>query len=400
MNRPIQQREEGARTAKPDFLSVDFNESPFLVIWEVTQACDLACLHCRASAQSHRNPLELNTLEGYKLIDQIREFGKPLLVLTGGDPIKRPDVLDLIRYADTSGLRVAMTPSGTPLMTREAVASLKDAGLSRLAVSLDGSTPEIHDAFRKVSGSYQWTVDSIAYAHEVGLPVQVNTTMTRYNLGDFDALVQRMIDLEIVLWSVFFLVPTGRGKSEDELPAEEYEWVFNRLHELSKIVPFDIKTTAAPHYRRVVLQRTKEERRRRDANGEALPAGRGTAGPGFSVGQDQIGRAAKGVNDGNGFVFISHLGQVFPSGFLPVSGGNVRTQSLVDIYRNSELFQELRDPERLKGKCGMCEYKMVCGGCRARAYAVTGDHMEADPYCEYVPKGAEAFADQVVRAEA
>ncbi|MDP6038244.1 MAG: TIGR04053 family radical SAM/SPASM domain-containing protein, partial [Candidatus Latescibacteria bacterium] len=366
---------------KPDFLKVDFDQSPFIVIWEVTQACDLACVHCRASAQSYRSPLELSFDEGRELIDQICEFGSPLLVLTGGDPIKRPDVYDLIKYACDRGLRIAMTPSGTPLMTREVVAQLKDAGLSRLAVSLDGSTADLHDHFRQVPGSFQWTVDAIEYAHEVGLPVQVNTTMTQYNFEDFPNLIQKMIELDIVLWSVFFLVPTGRGQADDELTAEEYEWVLTRLYEVSRSVSFDIKTTAAPHYRRVVLQQAK-------ADGTLGDVKRG-GNIGFHVGGDAIGRAAKGVNDGRGFVFVSHLGQIFPSGFLPVSAGNVRKDRLVDVYRKSDLFTALRDPEQLKGKCGLCEYKTVCGGCRARAYAVTGDFLESDPYCVYVSKRAE-----------
>ena len=364
--------------AKPDFLSMDFNQSPFIAIWELTQACDLACVHCRASAQPHRHPLELRTEEGRALIDQICEFGSPLLVLTGGDPIKRPDVFDLIGYARDRGLRVAMTPSGTPLMTRDVVQKLKDAGLSRLAVSIDGASAELHDAFRRVPGSYGWTLDAIAHANAIGLPVQVNTTMTCYNLDDFPNLVQLMIDLKVAMWSVFFLVPTGRGQEADELTAEEYEWVLNRLYEVSRTVSFDIKTTAAPHYRRVVLQRAKAE-------GTLAEVKKGRM-MGFLAGKDAIGRAGKGVNDGNGFVFISHTGQIFPSGFLPLEAGNVRRDRLVDVYRHSDLFCALRDVDQLKGKCGVCEYRTVCGGCRARAYAVTGDYLESDPYCAYVPK--------------
>lgn len=365
---------------KPDFLNIDFNQSPFIVIWEVTQACDLACLHCRASAQPHRNPLELNTHDGFKLIDQICEFGSPLLVLTGGDPIKRPDIYDIITYASNKGLRVAMTPSGTPLMTPDVVKKLKDAGLSRLAISLDGSHAALHDKFRQVLGSYQWTMNAIQAAHDVDLPVQINTTMTRYNFDDFPELVQKMMDLKIALWSVFFLVPTGRGQEKDELGADEYEWLLNRLYDMSRQVDFDIKTTAAPHYRRVTLQRAKAE-------GVLNEIKRGGT-IGFHVGQDAIGRAAKGVNDGNGFVFISHFGQIFPSGFLPISAGNVRKDRLVNVYRHSELFTKLRDTNKLKGKCGLCEFKNVCGGSRARAYATTGDYLEADSYCAYIPKRA------------
>ncbi|MDA0710298.1 MAG: TIGR04053 family radical SAM/SPASM domain-containing protein [bacterium] len=365
---------------KPDFAKIDFDQSPFIVIWEVTQACDLACLHCRASAQPLRSPLELSTSEGYRLIDQICEFGSPLLVLTGGAPIKRPDIYDIIAYANGKGLRVAMTPSGTPLMTPEVVQKLKAVGLSRLAISLDGSHAALHDKFRQVPGSFHWTAEAIRAAHAVDLPVQINTTMTRYNLDDFSDLVQTMIDFKIALWSVFFLVPTGRGQEKDELTADEYEWILNRLYEISQSVPFDIKTTAAPHYRRVTLQRAKTDGVLRDLRQK------GTIG--FHLGQDAIGRAAKGVNDGNGFVFVSHLGQIFPSGFLPLSAGNVRKDSLVDVYRHSDLFTSLRDTDRLKGKCGLCEFKHVCGGSRARAYAVTGDLYASDPSCAYVPKRA------------
>lgn len=376
-----------AHRGKPAFLEVDFNVSPFLVIWEVTRACDLACVHCRAEAQPRRHPLELTREEGFRLLDQVRAFGRPLCVLTGGDPMKRPEVLDFVRYGDGLGLRMALTPSGTGLMTREVVRALKKAGLSRLAISLDGSTAEVHDAFRQVRGSYGWTMACIAHAHAAGLPVQINTTITRHNLADFDGLVRKMIDLKIVLWSVFFLVPTGRGQEKDEVTSAEYEWVFHRLYDLSKSAPFDIKTTAAPHYRRVVLQRMKAERRQGQGRSSGL-----TMGPGFHAGRDQIGRAAKGVNDGDGFVFISHTGDIYPSGFLPVSGGNVRRESLVETYRNSPLFRTLRDRSQLKGKCGLCEYKNVCGGSRARAYALTGDYLESDPYCAHVPKGAEHLA--------
>lgn len=382
-----------AHRGKPDFLDVDFDVSPFIVIYEVTRACDLACIHCRAEAQVRRHPQELTKEEGFRLLDQVRAFGRPLCVLTGGDPMKRPETLEFVRYGDALGLRMALTPSGTPLMTREVVRSLKDAGLSRLAISLDGSAAGLHDAFRQVKGSYDWTMACVSYAHEIGLPVQINTTITRYNLSDFDNLARKMIDLKIVLWSVFFLVPTGRGQEKDEVTAAEYEWVFNRLYDLSLVAPFDIKTTEAPHYRRLVLQRMTEARRQARAEGTPWLAAGARKGPGFSAG-DGVGRA-KGVNDGKGFVFISHTGDVYPSGFLPVSGGNVRTQSLVDIYRDSPLFRTIRDYGLLKGKCGLCEFKNICGGSRSRAYALTGDIMESDPYCLHVPKGAEQYAHTV-----
>ncbi|MBI4515563.1 MAG: TIGR04053 family radical SAM/SPASM domain-containing protein [Deltaproteobacteria bacterium] len=364
----------GGRT---DLGTLDFERAPFLVIWEVTRACDLACVHCRAEAVPARDPRELSTAEGCQLLEQVAEFGSPLLVLTGGDPIKRPDIYDLISYGDRAGLRMTMTPSGTPLMTHAVIDRLKAAGLARIAVSLDGASAAAHDAFRRVRGSFDWSLDLLGYARSLGLSTQVNTTVTRFNFDDFDALAELMTGLGIDLWSVFFLVPTGRGRPQDEISAEQYEAIFAKMFSLSQEVPFDIKSTAAPHYRRFLLQRRAGARRQR----RPLPAVRGL---GFAI-KDGQSRAPKSVNDGNGFVFISHTGEVFPSGFLPISAGSVRQQRLAAIYRDSELFRTLRDYQQLKGKCGVCEFRDVCGGSRARAFSMTGDYLESDPFCAYVP---------------
>ncbi|MEX0912250.1 MAG: TIGR04053 family radical SAM/SPASM domain-containing protein [Gemmatimonadota bacterium] len=377
---------------RPQLPEVDFGTAPYLVIWETTRACDLACKHCRAEAVTRRHPLELRTDEAKRLMDNVRRFGHPLFVLTGGDPLKRPDTVELVRYGASIGLRMAMTPSGTPLMTPEILAELADAGLSRLAVSLDGSTRVIHDRFRGVAGSYDWTLKMIRTARELGLSTQINTTVARHNVSDFENLIDLMTDLGIALWSIFFLVPTGRAKSEDIATPEEFERIFNRMYDLSKTAPFDIKSTAAPQFRRVVLQRQVRERRARERAAAPDPL---TGGVGFSL-ADGVGRA-KGVNDGNGFLFVSHTGDLYPSGFLPVSGGNVRWDDLVDIYRNHALFRALRDPDALKGKCGVCEYREVCGGSRARAYALTGDPLEAEPFCTHVPT---RYARMVERGEA
>ncbi len=379
------EQSESPRAGRP---KLDFNERPFIVIWEVTQACDLACVHCRAMAQPYRNPLELSTEEGKRLIDEIAAMQVPVFVLTGGDPLKRPDIYDLVEYATGRGVRTSLTPSATPLLTREAISELQRRGLARLAVSLDGSSAEIHDAFRRVAGSYAWTLRGIRWAREQGLPVQINTTITRQNLADFDATVRLLETLDIALWSVFFLVPTGRGRTSDLISADEFEEVFARLHDVSRRVKFDIKTTEAQHYRRYLLQqRTAERRGAEAARGEAatpdgLPR---RAYPGLDA-SDGIGRAPRGLNDAKGFVFVSHFGEVFPSGFLPVSAGNVRRQSLADIYRNSPLFVSLRDTSQLKGKCGVCEFRNVCGGSRARAYALTGDPLAEEPCCVYQPR--------------
>ena len=365
---------------RPALAELDFDQAPFLVIWETTRACDLACQHCRAEAVSTRHPQELSTEEARRMMDDVRRFGRPLFVLTGGDPLKRPDVVELIEYGTSIGLRMAMTPSGTPLMTAPILKRLQEAGLSRLAVSLDGSTAEIHDTFRGVDGSNAWTLELLKAARDLGLSTQVNTTVSRYNLDDFDALCALMTELGISLWSVFFLVPTGRAQARDVASAEEFENVFQRMYELSMTAPFDIKSTAAPHYRRVILERQVAKRRARTRTEAPEPL---TAGVGFSL-ADGVGRA-KGVNDGDGFLFISHTGAICPSGFLPLAGGNVRTSDVVEVYRNSPMFRELRDRSQLKGKCGVCEYRDVCGGSRARAYAVTGDYMESEPFCTHIP---------------
>jgi AdoMet-dependent heme synthase len=365
---------------RPDMSAADFSQAPYLVIWETTRSCDLACKHCRAEAVTSRHPLELTTTEAKRMMDDVRRFGRPLFVLTGGDPLKRPDVVELVEYGSSIGLRMAMTPSGTPLMTESVLRDLRQAGLSRLAISLDGSTAVIHDEFRGVSGSYDWTIDMLRTAREVGLTTQVNTTVSRHNLDDFDALCELMVGLGITLWSVFFLVPTGRAKPDDVASAEAFERVFNRMYDLSKTAPFDIKSTAAPQYRRVILQRQVAERR---AGGRTEAPSPMTAGVGFSL-ADGVGRS-KGVNDGDGFLFISHVGAICPSGFLPIAAGNVRSSDLVDVYRSAPLFRSLRDRSRLKGKCGVCEYRDVCGGSRARAFAVTGDMLESEPFCAHVP---------------
>ena len=358
---------------------VDFDERPFIVIWETTQACDLACVHCRACAQPLRSALELNTEEAKRLIDEVRQLGAPVFVLTGGDPLKRPDIFELVEYASTNGVRISLTPSATPLLTRGAIHKLKQCGLARLAVSLDGPDAQVHDAFRRVSGSYEWTLSAVRWAREVGLPVQINTTITRHNLRNLDAVIGLLQQLDIVLWSVFFLIPIGRGSAIDLISAEEFEQVFEKLYDTSHRVAFDIKSTEAQHYRRFLLQRRTEEKPKGNRHAPGVI-------PGIDTTLDGIGRAPRGINDGKGFVFVSHLGEVFPSGFLPVSAGNVRKQSLSELYRHSPLFVALRDSANLKGKCGICEFREVCGGSRARAHAMTGDPFAEEPRCIWQPK--------------
>lgn len=382
----LPQRSRSASGRAPYF--PDFDEAPFLVIWETTQACDLACKHCRAEAQPARHPHELTTEEAKRMLDDVRRFGPIIFVFSGGDCLKRPDLVELTEYGAGLGLRMAVTPATTALCTRAKLEELRAAGTSRLAVSLDGPNAEIHDEFRQVEGSFDHGLRILRTAADVGLSIQVNTVVARHNVDDFDTMAALLTDLGIVFWEVFFLVPTGRARPEDVVGADAFEKVFNELYDLAKTVPFDIKATAAPHYARVVLQRKKAEMMvgGRDEASDIL-----TDGAAHSL-RDGIGRA-RGVNDGDGFLFVSHTGELFPSGFLPCSAGNVRTHDLVDVYRDSDLFVSLRDKSRLKGKCGVCEYRPVCSGSRARAFALTGDPLEAEPYCAHVPRRWNAMVE-------
>ena len=367
--------------ARPRIADYDFARSPFVVIWETTRACDLACKHCRAEAVPYRRPDELSTAEAKAMMDRVAdEFGRVVFVLSGGDCLKRPDVFELIQHGFNRGLRMGVTPATTPLATRENIVKLRDAGISRLAISLDGSCPEIHDAFRRVEGSFDWGMRILETCRELGISTQVNTVFASHNVDDFDNLAALMERMGIVFWEVFFLVPMGRAKPGDVASAASFERLFQKMYDLSKRAPFDVKATAAPQYSRVILERQVAERR---AGERAEAPDVLTGGVMFSL-SDGIGRA-RSVNDGDGFMFVSHIGEIMPSGFLPIPAGNVRTDDIADVYRNAPLFKSLRDRTQLKGKCGVCEYVKVCGGSRARSYAMTGDYLEAEPFCVHVP---------------
>jgi radical SAM protein len=348
-----------------------FDEAPFIVIWELTQACDLACVHCRACAIESRSPLELSTEEGFRLLEEVRSFGDPLMVFTGGDPLKRPDLLPLIEKSVRLGLRTTVTPSATPLLTEGAIERFRDCGLVRMAISLDGPDSESHDGFRRVNGSFNCTILALEHAQRIGLQTQVNTTVTRHNVGRLGEIARLVERVGAKLWSVFFLVATGRASASQDLTAEEYEEVFAFLYNLSKTAPFDIKTTEAQHYRRYVAQSRK-------ADSEGGGAARRTA--------PEIIQRQAGINDGKGFVFVSHTGEIYPSGFLPLTAGNVRRDSLTAVYRESPLFRTLRNADNLQGKCGECEYRNLCGGSRSRSYALTGNPLAEEPRCIYQPK--------------
>lgn len=367
----VQQRSVRERRERTSWLTdTDFSAAPFTIAWEITRACAFSCLHCRADAQPRRDWRELSTDECYRLIDRLAGFGSPIVVFTGGDPMMRRDLFDVIGHATAAGLRCSLTPTATALPTVARLRRAQQAGIRRIALSLDAPSPQVHDEFRGVSGSWERTMAILRTAQSLGLSTQVNTTVTTHNVALLEDMVGFVRDVGAVQWSVFFLVPMGRGQQLRMISAREHERVLGWLHDLALEGDFDVKATAAPMYRRVVAQRAHGDR----------------AGAGF-VFHDGLDRPAQGVNDGRGFLFVSHLGDIMPSGFLPIVAGNVRRDDVVDVYRNHQLFKDLRDPDRLSGKCGACEFRVVCGGQRGRAYAVTGDHLASDPACAYVPGG-------------
>ncbi len=374
------------RPAMPSLTDVDFGKTPFVAIWETTRACDLACRHCRAEAIPEPQPGELSTEEGFALLQELADMETPICILSGGDPAKREDLCQLVAHGHALGMRMATIPAATPLLTRQLVSNLKAAGLAQMALSLDGPTAEIHDKFRGVEGAFEISMRGAGWTREFQLPLQINTTFSSYNLEHFDAMAELAGRLGAVFWEVFFLVPTGRGREVGQMNAGQFEWLFARLAEYSRRVDFIVKITEAPHYRRYLVQ---EHSRRAEATGaDERPSGQGKLpwhmrrdfGPGGS-----IGLAPKGVNAGNGHVFVSYDGDIYPSGFLPVPCGNIREASLREVYRTHPVFLELRDLNLLKGKCGFCQYRDICGGSRARAFAMTGDYLAEEPFCAYVP---------------
>jgi radical SAM protein len=352
----------------------DYAQTPLNVYWEMTQACALACRHCRAGAVATADPNELTFEEGQAFLRQILEFGDPLpqLILTGGDPLARPDLYELIDAARGLGIGVSITPAATPALTREVLERLQQHGVEGLGLSLDGSTVERHDSIRGVAGTFDRTMQAMRWAQELGIPLQVNTLVSAETAQDIPAIYELLKPLTPARWSLFFLISVGRGKVLEPLTPEQGERLMGWIHETSNVAPFTVATTEAPSYRRVALQRMRAE----GLTGEQIkksPAYRGF-----------------GVRDGNGIVFVSHTGDICPAGFLPMAAGNVRKDHLAEVYRNSALFQGLHDPSRLHGRCGHCEYHALCGGSRARAYEAIGDPLGEDPFCLYVAHGCDA----------
>jgi radical SAM protein with 4Fe4S-binding SPASM domain len=337
-----------------------YSDAPRIVIWEMTRACALACRHCRAEAVPRRDPLELRPAEAFALVDAVVECGRPIFILTGGDPFMRDDLFKIVEYAVNCGLRTAVSPSATGRLTPRSLQALVRAGCGRISLSLDAPDADSHDAFRGVRGSFERTLDALQTARDAGLEVQINTTISHFNHTRIAEMAAFLAPLDIALWSVFFLVPVGRASLDDVLSAAETETAFAELHRASLALPFPVKTTEAPHYRRYLLQH-------------------GHSREGISS-----------IGDGKGFVFISHRGEIFPSGFLPHTVGNVRTDRLIDVYRESPFMRRLRDPDSFDGKCSFCEFRQVCGGSRARAFTMTGDAFASEPTCAYIPPWRES----------
>ncbi len=348
----------------------DYAKTPVNVYWETTRACALACRHCRAEAVPGADPNQLSFDEGVKFLKQITEFGDPFpqLILTGGDPLMRPDLYELIDEARKLGIGVSITPAATPALTRDVLAKLKEHGVEGLGLSLDGSTAGRHDSIRGVAGTFDRTIQAMKWAQELEMPLQVNTLVSAETSEDLPAIYELLKPFGVARWSLFFLISVGRGKVLQPLSAGEAENLMGWIYETSKIAPFVVATTEAPSYRRVALEKMREN---------------GMTG-------DEIRRSGPfrsfGIRDGHGIVFVSHTGEICPAGFLPLVTGNIRQDSLVDIYRNSPTFEALHDPTQFEGRCGHCQYHMLCGGSRSRAFEATGDVLGTDPLCEHDPQ--------------
>jgi AdoMet-dependent heme synthase len=395
---------------------------PRLIFWEVTKGCNLRCIHCRATATELASPQDLSTPKALDIIKQIANFGNPILVLSGGEPLYRPDIFQLARYGTELGLRVALATNGT-LVTKEIAKKIVDSGVKRVSISLDGATADIHDSFRGIPGAFDAAIYGFKNLKELGMPVQINMTIARHNAKQLPDVLEMVKGLGADALHTFLLVPVGCGvdiAAEQMVPPEEYESILNWFYDQSQLGGIELKATCAPHYFRVVRQRNAAARKE-TGYGKASaaiapavetpaigpvemtmpgstgisftgqPARAGHAGHpgGHPAGADMTG-TTKGCLAGTGVCFVSHEGEVFPCGYLPTIAGDLRKQTFADIWNNADVFQTLRDDDKLTGKCGCCEFRHVCMGCRARAYAATGDFMASEPFCVYEPKSYKA----------
>ncbi|MBC8199420.1 MAG: heme b synthase [Desulfobacterales bacterium] len=355
-------------TPKPHQHAENKEASLRLVAWETTRNCNLSCKHCRASATKGPYTGELDTQASIRLLDQIATLGKPIVILTGGEPLLRPDIFELASYGTNKGLRMVMAPNGT-LITKSNAKLMADSGIKRVSISIDGATKESHDSFRGVSGAFEGALNGIELIKEAGVEFQINTTITKTNLDQIPRIQELAVKLGAVAHHIFLLVPTGRGKYivDQEISAKEYERTLNWFYDQREKTPLQLKATCAPHYYRILRQRAKKEGKTVTFKTHGLDA------------------VTRGCLGGTGFCFISHKGIVQPCGFLQLNCGDITKTSFADIWKNSEIFKLLRDANNLKGKCGKCEFKKVCGGCRARAYEATKDFLAEEPLCNYQP---------------
>ncbi|QTA89067.1 heme b synthase [Desulfonema magnum] len=344
-----------------------------LVAWEITRNCNLSCVHCRAAATQGPYTGELDTASCFRLLDQIAETGSPIVILTGGEPLLRSDIFEIASYGTDKGLRMVMAPNGT-LITETSARQMADAGIKRISISLDGAVKESHDSFRGVVGAFDSALRGIRFAKEAGIEFQINTTITKTNLDQIPKIQDLAIELGAVAHHIFLLVPTGRGKYivDQEISAKEYEDTLNWFYDQREKTPLQLKATCAPHYYRILRQRAKKE------------------GKSVSFQTHGLDAVTRGCLGGTGFCFISHRGVVQPCGFLNLNCGDITQTSFTDVWNHSDVFLSLRNFDNLKGKCGDCEFKRVCGGCRARAYEATGDFLAEEPLCSYQPKSYRA----------
>ena len=339
-----------------------------IVAWEVTRSCNLNCVHCRASSQFGPYPNELNTDEAKKVLDQIREVGQPIIILTGGEPLLRKDIFTLADYGTKIGLRMVMGTNGT-LITPDFARRIQDSGIKRVSISLDGATKDSHDVFRKVDGAFDGAIKGITYLRERGIEFQINTTITKNNLFELENIFKLVVELGAVAHHIFLLVPTGRAQDmvSQELNAREYEETLHWFYQQHDKTTIQLKATCAPQYYRILRQEAQR-------NGKKVSK--------ENYGLDAVTR---GCLAGTSYCFISHEGIIQPCGYLEINSGNLRESTFSDIWRNSSVFADLRDFSLYKGKCGRCEYISVCGGCRARAYEFRGDYLSEEPLCTYNP---------------
>ncbi len=374
MNRPDHSRSPLASShSKPAGEGHGAASGPRLIAWEVTRSCNLACIHCRAAAQDRAYEGELSTQEAFAFMDNVAAFARPIIILTGGEPLLRADIFEIAAYGKAKGFRMTMAPNGT-LITVEKARKMVEAGIERISISLDGATAASHDAFRQVPGAFEGALRGIACAREADLEFQINTSITQQNLAELPTIQKLAVELGAAAHHIFLLVPTGRGKdlAEQAITAQQYEKTLHWFYEQKEQVPLQLKATCAPHYYRILRQRARADGKKVDMQ---------------TFGLDAVTRGCLG---GIGFCFVSHVGQVQPCGYLELNCGNIRQQPFREIWETSEIFQRLRDPSLYQGKCGQCEFLRVCGGCRARAFESTGDYLAPEPLCLYQPKSQEA----------